>query len=319
MKNDMTFEEARNEICKMALEDGQIAPGRNQIVHALQRHMGLDKAQKFIERRNQARKDSKLAPVRAWVNGMSFGEVCRFYSIARGTLYWRLEKMEKPRELQAKVNAKLPKISRKLAVETQAEHMKPPVDATFKSGRSELINQITNNSEGQAAIVELARLRDGTQWYVPASDLNLTAKHLTGGQETFLRSVESFFQTSSDGGKTSWIDVIWVAGKKRKHPIAAFEIDVSGQRTNALARFADLVEANRSLTVKSVIVVKPEHVKRTISEKERPCFDSLDVIVTTTIRVLEALKTPHVGGWTSEYLFNFLDVVSSPVTGTTQN
>lgn len=309
MNNHMTFEEARNVIRKGALDDGQPAPGRAQIIRALESHIGPNKAQKLIERRNQERRESKLEPVKAWVNGMPFEEVCRRYSIAKGTLYWRLETMEKPNELQAKVNAKLPKISRILGPTTQAEHTKSPSGSIFKPGRSELINQITNNFEGQAAIVELARLRDGTHWYVPANDLHLTAKYLTGGQDTFVRSVEDFIQTSSDDGKTSWIDVIWATGKKRKHPSAAFEIDVSGERTNALTRFADLAKTNPCITVKAIIVVRPEHVNRTISEMNRPCFESLNAIVTTTVRVLEALQMPHVGGWTDEYLFKFLDVL----------
>lgn len=309
MQNHMTFEEARNAIRKGALDDGQPAPGRVQIIRALESHIGSNKAHKFIERRNQERQESKLESVKAWVNGMPFGEVCRHFSIEKGTLYWRLEKMKKPKELQAKINAKLPKISRKRAPAIQAEHTKSPLGSIFKPGRSELINQVTNNFEGQAAIVELARLREGTHWYVPANDLHLAAKYLTGGQDTFVRSVEDFIQTLSDDGKASWIDVIWATGKKRKHPIAAFEIDVSGERTNALTRFADLAKTNPCITVKAIIVVKPEHVNRTTSEMRRPCFDSLAVIVTTTVRVLEALHMPHVGGWASEYLFNFLDVL----------
>ena len=309
LNNDKTFEEAKNIIRKEALDDGQPAPGRDLIIRALENHIGTKKAQKLVERRNQERRESKLESVKAWVNGMPFEEVCRRYSVAKGTLYWRLETMEKPKELQAKVNAKLPKLSRILGPTTQAEHTKFPSGPIFKPGRSELINQITHNFEGQAAIVELARLRDGTHWYVPANDLHLTAKYLTGGQDTFVRSVEAFIQTLSDDGKASWIDVIWATGKKRKHPIAAFEIDVSGQRTNALTRFEDLAKANPSINVKAIIVVRPEHVNRTIFEMNRPCFDSLNPIVTTTVRVLEALQTPHVGGWTDEYLFNFLDVL----------
>lgn len=308
MNNHKTFDEAITFIRERALDDGQPAPGRLKILRALENHMGPKKAQKLIERRNQERRESKVESVKAWVNGMPFKEVCRRYSIAKGTLYWRLETMEKPKELQARVNAKLPKLARTLGPETQAENTKSSPSSIFEPGRNELIDQITNNFEGQAAIVELARLRDGTHWYVPANDLHSTAKHLTGGQETYIRSVEEFIQTLRDDGKASWIDVIWAAGKKRKHPIAAFEIDISGQRTNALTRFDDLAKANPCISVKAIIVVKPEHVNRTISEMNRPCFENLNTIVTTTARVLEALHTPHVGGWTDEYLFSFLDV-----------
>lgn len=309
MKNHMTFEEAKNVIRKGALDDGQPAPGRVQIIRALESHIGSKKAQKLIESRNQERRESKLEPVKAWVKGMPFGEVCRLYSIAKGTLYWRLETMKKPKELQMKVYAKLPKMSRILGPTTQVTNTKPPSDSIFKPGRSELINQVTNNFEGQAAIIELARLRGSTHWYVPANDLHLVAKHLTGGQDTFLSSVEAFIQTSSDDGRISWIDVIWATGKKTKYPIAAFEIVLSGQLTNALARFVDLAKTNPCSTVKAIVVVKPEHVNRTRSEMNRLCFERLDAITTTTVRVLEALQMPHVGGWTLEYLCNFLDVL----------
>ena len=308
MKNHKTFAEAKKIIRKEALDDGQRVPGSRQIIRALESHLGRNKAKKFIGRRDQERRESMLEAVNAWLNGMRFEEVCRQYLIAKSTLYWRLEKMEKPKELQARVNARLPKISRNLSPTTQAEQMKFSSDSIFKPGRSELINQITNNFDGQAAIVELARKRDDTHWYVPPNDLQLTAKHLTGGQETFESSVDDFIQTSSDNGKISWIDVFWVTGKKRKHPFAAFEIDISGERTNALTRFADLSKANPCINVKVIIVVKPEHLNRTIAEVNRPCFEDLDVIVSTTDRVLEALRMPHVGRWEYKHLFAFLDV-----------
>lgn len=309
MKNHMTFAEAVRAIRKEASDLEQPVPGKIRICRALEFVLGRKKAQKLVERRNHERRESKLEPVKAWVNGMPFGEVCSRYSISKSTLYYQLEKMRKPKELQAKVNAKLPKLKRAFDPKPRTELQQIPSVSAFSAGRNQPIDQITNNFEGQAAIVELARLRHDICWYVPASDLRLVAEHLTGGQDSFVSSVEVFIQTLDDVGKTSWIDVIWIAGKKRKHPAAAFEIDISGQRTNALARFQDLVKANPHINTKKIIVVKPEHVKKAVSEMNRPCFENLEVIVTTTTRILEALHMPHIGAWTDEYLFDFLDAM----------
>lgn len=309
LNNHRTFAEAKNIIRKRAKDDDQPLPGRIKLISALKSVMGDKQAMKLIETRNEERRDSRIEAVKAWVDGMSFKEVCGHYGIAKSTLYWRLEKMEKPKELQAKVNAKLPKILRKRGSNSETKKRNSPSTSVFTAGRSVLINQITSNFEGQAALVELARLRDNTHWYVPKNDLHLTAKHLTGGHDTFVPSVEEFIQTSDVNGKQAWIDVIWASGKKRKHPIAAFEIDISGERTNALTRFQDLVDANPSITIKLFIVVKPKHVDKTNSELERPCFENLDVKITTTDLILEALKMPYVEGWDINFLFDFLDVL----------
>lgn len=85
MKNHMTFAEAVGAIRKKASDLEQPVPGKVRIYRALEFVLGRKKAQKLVERRNYERRESKLESVNAWLNGMSFDEVCHRYSIAKAT------------------------------------------------------------------------------------------------------------------------------------------------------------------------------------------------------------------------------------------